>query len=103
MPTRQKSFSYFLDPEEKVTLRSNFTIKSGKIEKFAVQLEFEGRSVLRFDNAHGYVHQHTFSLEGEGQVRKLKFGDNSQAYNYCYQFIKSNWDALVERFKRAYE
>ncbi len=99
MIIRQKSFSYFLDPEEKVTLRSRFVTKGGKIEKFAVQLEFEDRVLLRLDNAHGYVHQHTF-LPKEVEVRKLKFEGNTQAYNYCYRYIKSNWKLLIETFRR---
>lgn len=101
MPTLEKGFSYFLDPEDKITLRSSFTITAGKIEKFAVQLEFEGQIAVRLDNTHGYVHQHTFLPEGRGKIRKLKFADQNQAYNYCYRYLKSNWRILVEQFRRT--
>ena len=100
MPSREKRFSYFLDPEDRVNLRSVFTIKDSLIEKFSVQLEYEGQAVLRFDNAHGYVHQHTFTPEGRSDIRKLKFVGQNQAYNYCYQYTKSNWKQLIDRFKR---
>lgn len=98
---KDKSFSYFIDPEEKIVLRSSFTIASGKIEKFAVQLEIEGKVAIRFDNAHGFMHQHTFNLKGKSVTRKLKFTDQNQAYNYCYQFIKANWRSLADSFRRS--
>ncbi|HEY4694640.1 MAG TPA: hypothetical protein VIH52_01615 [Candidatus Nanoarchaeia archaeon] len=100
MATREKSFSYFLDPEDRIALRSSFTIKNGVIEKFSVQLEFENQIVLRFDNAHGYTHQHTFTPEGESAIRKLKFANLNEAYNYCYQYTKLNWYEIVGRFRK---
>lgn len=100
MPNRQVKFSYYLDPEEQVLLRANFVIQAGIIEKFAVQLELDSEIVIRFDNSHGYVHQHIFLPSRSGEIRRLKFTDGGSAYKYCYQYLRANWISLIEDFRR---
>lgn len=59
------------------------------------------RIVIRFDTSHGYVHQHLFDAAGGHRRLKLEFKDWAQAYTYCYEYVKRNWESEVLNFERG--
>lgn len=97
---RQKKFDFFLDQDRHVKIRSFLETESGIVERFSVQLELDDRIINRFDNTHGYVHQHKFKPDGTQVTRQLRFSNNNEAFNNCYQYTKENWKKLVEDFER---
>jgi hypothetical protein len=74
------------------------------VRGFALQLEVtiggEAEIVLRFDTAHGYVHEHLFAAQVAQRRRRLRFPDWASAYTYCYEYVKRNWDREIVRFIR---
>ncbi|MDP2948371.1 MAG: hypothetical protein Q8P22_02385 [Chloroflexota bacterium] len=105
MAAKETSFRFFLDPENQILLRANFTTERGEVLRFTVQLELhvgeEVKPLVRVDNAHGFVHQHTFYPDGRVEERRLRFASDSEAYGYAYQMLKSRWRELRERYERA--
>ena len=71
---------------------------------FAVQLEASAddktQIILRFDTAHGYLHEHVFTSRGAERRRRLQFRTWAEAYTYCYEYIKRNWEARLAQFLR---
>ena len=104
MPIRRRRILFPLDEDETVFLRARLDTAAGDVTGFALQLELvEGdrrEIVLRFDTAHGYVHQHQFS-PGEAERRtRLQFRNWAEAYTYCYEYIRRNWEPAIDRFIR---
>ena len=104
MPAKEIAFSFFLDPENTVRLRTHFTTERDKVLGFGVQLGIaiggKLQPLARIDNAHGYVHQHAFYPDGRVEERRLKFNTNNEAYTYAYQMLKSRWRDIRDQYER---
>jgi hypothetical protein len=93
-----------LDKSERVFLRARLDTEAGTVRGFAVQLEVviedAAHIVIRFDTAHGYVHQHVFDPTGGQRRVRLRVPDWGQAYTYCYEYVRRNWQPEIARFER---
>lgn len=85
-------------------MRVRFSTLRGKVTTFMVQYEttFAGRRVpvVRYDNAHGFVHRDLLNRRGQliAKTRLENDPDSSVALNIGEPDILDNWPHYLEQF-----
>jgi len=75
--------------------------ETGKITRFAVQLEVKAggiwREVVRYDCAHGFAHKDQYDFNGKSKKINL-YMNFDDALTYADDDINENWEIYKERF-----
>jgi len=75
-----------------------------RVLEFMVQYELkiggEWYPVVRYDTAHGFVHQDILHWRGPAERRELPAGDYNLALSYAEEDLRRNWKSYRERFLR---
>jgi len=82
-------------------IRVQHTIERGKVVAFLVQLEVQGKPVIRYDTAHGFAHIDRYNLKGRQRKEQLSLSFH-EALTFAERDIKQNWPIYRERFLRGW-
>jgi hypothetical protein len=98
----EKEFFKLLDEAGAVRLRFRVKSAGGALAFFAVQLEAlidgEWKVVVRYDNAHGYVHRDVMARSGRQLSKDVLLHDLASAITFAEQDLSDRWEWYIARF-----
>ncbi|MEZ4767886.1 MAG: hypothetical protein R2844_05605 [Caldilineales bacterium] len=96
---------FFIPLPDDAALRVRYLKDRGRILRFVVQLEVlierDWRPIVRYDNAHQFVHRDDLKPDGS-QIKTppMAFANNEDAFNFALQDLRTNSRFYIERFER---
>lgn len=101
----EKEYFKFLDPEATVRIRYRLTSSGRKLTQVVVQLEVcvedEWFAVVRYDNAHGFMHRDELDPAGRETKTGLTLPDLESFALYAEHDFKDRAEWFCERFVTA--
>ncbi len=95
---------YTLPVSADTRIRHYHLTERGRVVRFVIQLEVQvkasWKSVIRYDNAHGFAHVDRFNLK-RGRRKETLSLNFEEALTRAERDIKQNWSIYRERFLRG--
>ncbi len=95
---------YTLPVSADTRIRHYHLTERGHVVRFVIQLEVQvaglWKSIIRYDNAHGFAHIDRFNLKRRRRKETLSL-NFAEALTRAERDIKQNWSAYRERFLRG--
>ena len=100
-----KEFFKSLDESGVVRLRFRISTTKGKVRCFVVQLESlidgEWKTVVRYDNAHGFVHRDVMDAKGREKGKDILLLDVGSSIAFAEQDLVDRWEWYVDSFVKS--
>jgi hypothetical protein len=98
----EKRYLILLDADARK--RHYHIVESGRIVKFAVQLEIcvlgVWREAIRYDCSHDFVHKDCYNLRGGRRKMAMQL-DYEEALTFADEDLDENWEIYRQRFLKG--
>jgi hypothetical protein len=97
-----KSIEYIIPLTNDTRLRHIHIHWKNKVINFTVQLEifvkYKWQPIVRYDNAHGFVHKDVIHADGTQDKIPLFISDFKEALSFSDKDLKANWRLYRKQF-----